>query len=150
MTSISLDSIRPGSASVGQDLAALLGRLLVAAVFIPSGLNKAMDFSATVSFIASTGMPVPQLCAAIAVAVEIGFGLMVAFGWRTHLAALGLAIFVTAITPIFHGFWSLPAPQRMAQEYAFWKNVAIVGGLLVLAGRGAGRLALDTLGQRNA
>jgi len=150
MTSISLDGTRPGSTSVGQDLAALLGRLLVAAVFIPSGLSKAMDFSATVGFIASTGMPVPQLCAAIAIAAEVGLGLMVALGWRTHLAALGLAIFVAAITPIFHGFWNLPAPQRVVQEYAFWKNVAIVGGLLVLAGRGAGRLALDTLRQRDA
>jgi putative oxidoreductase len=129
---------------------ALAGRLLIAAVFIPSGVDKALNFTATAAYIGAMGVPAPQLCAIAAIAIEAGLGLLVAIGFKARLAALGLALFVAVITPIFHGFWQLPAPQRLMQEYAFWKNVAIVGGLLVLAGQGAGRWALERGRQHHA
>lgn len=129
---------------------ALAGRLLIAAVFIPSGVDKALNFTATAAYIGSMGVPAPQLCAIAAIAIETGLGLLVAIGFKARQAALGLAVFVAVITPIFHGFWQLPAPQRLMQAYAFWKNVAIVGGLLVLAGQGAGRWALERGRQHHA
>ena len=68
-------------------------------------------------------------------------------GWQARWAALGLAIFVAIITPIFHNFWAMPEAQQMMQRQAFFKNLAIVGGLLVLTAFGPGGFSLD--GNRN-
>ena len=69
-------------------------------------------------------------------------------GFKARWAALGLAIFTAVITPIFHGYWALPADQQMMQKLMFDKNLAVIGGLLVVAAFGAGRLSLD--GRRGA
>ena len=126
-----------------QDTMALIGRLLIAYLFIPAGWAKIAGFAGTAGYIASKGIPFPELCAAIAVAAELGLGLLLVVGWQTRWAALGLAIFVAVITPIFHGYWAVPEAQMMMQKQAFNKNLATVGGLLVLAAFGAGRLSLD-------
>src|SRR5262245_58125078 len=89
-----------------QDFAALLGRVLLAYVFVPSGWSKLIGFAGTVGYVASKGVPFPEVCAAIAVAAELGLGLALLFGFKTRWAALGLAIFVAVITPIFHGYWA--------------------------------------------
>ena len=70
-------------------------------------------------------------------------GLMLILGWKARLAAAGLAVFVAVITPIFHNFWAMPAAQQMMQQQAFFKNFAIVGGLLVVVAFGAGGWSLD-------
>ena len=126
-----------------QDTMALIGRVLIAYLFIPAGWAKIAGFAGTAGYIASKGIPFPELCAAIAVAAELGLGLLLLVGWQTRWAALGLAIFVAVITPIFHGYWAVPEAQMMMQKQAFNKNLATVGGLLVLAAFGAGRLSLD-------
>lgn len=128
------------------DALALLGRLLFAYLFVPSGWSKLIGFSGTVGYIASKGVPLPEVCAAIAVIAELGLGLMVLFGWKTRWAALGMAIFVAVITPIFHNYWAVPEAQVMMQKLNFTKNLAIVGGLLAFAAFGAGRFSLDARG----
>jgi putative oxidoreductase len=131
------------SASSSTDIAALLGRLLLAYVFVPSGWGKIAGFAGTVGYIASKGVPLPEVCAAIAVAAELGLGLLLLVGWQTRWAALGLAIFTAVITPIFHGYWAVPEAQMMMQKLNFTKNLGLVGGLLAFAAFGAGRLSLD-------
>lgn len=126
-----------------QDMAALLGRLLLAYVFVPSGFSKLVGFAGTVGYIASKGVPLPEVCAAIAVAAELGLGLALLFGVKTRWAALGLAIFVAVITPIFHNYWAMPEAQQMMQTLMFNKNLGIIGGLLAFAAFGAGRLGVD-------
>jgi putative oxidoreductase len=126
-----------------QDTLALLGRLLLAWVFIPSGWSKLMGFDGTVENIMAQGVPFPEICAAIAVAAELGLGLLLLIGWQARWAALGLAIFVAVITPIFHGYWAVPEAQQMMQKMAFNKNLMIVGGLLIAAAFGAGGFSLD-------
>lgn len=123
--------------------AALLGRILIALLFVPSGFTKIAGFAGLTGYIASKGVPLPEVCAAIAIAAELGLGLAVLVGFKTRWAALGLAVFVAVITPIFHGFWAMPEAQKMMQQQAFFKNYAIVGGLLVLAAFGAGALSID-------
>src|SRR5882757_9079068 len=66
-----------------------------------------------------------------------------AAGYRARLAALLLALFTAFVSPIFHAFWSAPPDQALVQMLFFTKNVAIFGGLLHVAGRGTGRLALQ-------
>lgn len=132
-----------------QDVAALLGRLLLAYVFVPSGFSKLVGFAGTAGYIASKGVPLPEVAAAIAVAVELGLGLALLVGFQTRWAALGLAIFVAVITPIFHNYWAMPEAQQMMQKLMFNKNLGIVGGLLAFAAFGAGRLGVDAaLGRR--
>ncbi|RYX89703.1 MAG: DoxX family protein [Comamonadaceae bacterium] len=126
-----------------QDIFALIGRALIAMLFIPGGFGKIAGFAGTVGYIASKGVPLPEVCAAIAIVVELGFGLLLLVGYQTKWAALGIAIFTFVITFIFHNFWGVPADQVMMQKMAFFKNMAIVGGLLGFAAFGAGRFSID-------
>ncbi len=121
----------------------LIGRLLLAALFLPAGINKIGGFSGTVGYIASAGLPLPELAAAIAIVVEVGGALALILGFGTRWAALALALFTLVATVIFHNFWAVPAEQMMVQQLMFFKNVAVVGGLLVLAAFGAGALSMD-------
>ncbi len=127
---------------------ALIGRALVAYLFIPAGFGKIAGFAGVVGYIASKGVPLPEVCAALAIAAELGLGLLVLFGFKARWAALGLAVFLAVITPIFHNYWAMEAAQQMMQKQAFDKNLAVLGGLLVLAAFGAGRWSLD--GQRRS
>ena len=126
----------------------LLGRLLLALLFVPAGLMKITGFSGTVGYIASVGLPLASLGAVLAIVVEVGAGLALALGWRTRWAALVLAVFTLAATVLFHNFWAMPADQAFVQQLMFFKNIAVVGGLLVVAAFGAGSLSLDAKAAR--
>lgn len=126
-----------------QAWALLLGRLLLAAVFLPSGIGKAMALAGTAGFIASKGLPAPMLLAVVTAALEIAAALALIAGWRVLWAALALCVFTLLAGLLFHDFWASAPEMAMAQRQAFFKNVGIVGGLLVLAAVGAGPIALD-------
>ena len=126
-----------------RDSVALLGRVLLAAIFIISGWGKITGFSETVDSIADKGLPVPQLLAAISILIELGTGLAIVSGWKTRYAALAMVVFLVVITPIFHGFWNVPADQAMMQQINFMKNLSILGGMLVLFAWGPGRVSFD-------
>ena len=130
-----------------QNTFALIGRLLFALIFVPAGWSKIAGFSGVAGYIASKGVPLPEVCAALAIAAELGLGLLILVGWQTRWAALGLAIFVAVITPIFHNFWAMPEAQVMMQQQAFFKNLAIVGGLLVLSAFGPGAFSIEGRGK---
>ena len=134
--------------SPAQNAFALLGRVLVCMLFIPSGWGKIAGYSGLVGYIGSKGVPLPEVCAAIAIAAELGLGLLLLVGWQTRWVALLLAIFVAVITPIFHNYWAVPEAQVMAQKMNFFKNYAITGGLLAFAAFGAGAFSID--GRRRA
>lgn len=126
-----------------RNLLSLIGRALIALVFIPAGYSKIGGFAGTAGYIASKGLPLPEVAAALAIAVELGLGLMLLVGLKARWAALGIAIFVAVITPIFHNFWASPAAQQMMQQQAFFKNLAIVGGLLLVVAFGPGGWSVD-------
>ena len=132
-----------GTNNAAQDTLALVARVLLAWLFVPAGWAKIAGFSGTAGYIASKGIPFPEVCAALAVAAELGLGLLLLVGWQARWAALGLAIFTAVITPLFHNWWAMPEAQQMMQKQAFNKNLAIVGGLLAIAAFGPGRLSLD-------
>lgn len=136
-------TLTTSTSTSAQDTLALIGRAFIAYLFVPAGWGKLIGFSGTVGYIASKGVPMPEVCAAIAVAAELGLGLLVLLGWNARLAALGLAVFVAVITPIFHNYWGVPQAMQMAQKINFDKNIAIVGALFVVAAFGAGRLSID-------
>ncbi len=126
----------------------LAGRLLLALLFLPAGLTKIAGFAGTVGYIASKGLPLPAVGAVIAIGVEVLGGLALLVGFGTRVAALVLAVFTVAATVIFHAWWAVPAEAQMVQQLMFFKNIAVVGGLLVLAAHGAGGWSLDAKRQR--
>ena len=126
-----------------QNPLSLLGRVLLALLFVPAGFGKIAGFAGTVGYIASKGVPVPELAAAAAIGVEVGLGLLLLVGLQTRWAALGIALFTLVITFIFHNFWAVPVEQMVMQQQAFFKNIAVVGGLLTVAAWGAGAWSLD-------
>jgi putative oxidoreductase len=121
----------------------LTGRLLLAALFLPAGIGKLTGFAGTVGYISSVGLPAPQLAAALALTVEIVGSLALIFGVGTRLAALVLAVFTLVASFFFHNYWAAPAAQHMVQQLMFFKNIAVVGGLLTLAAWGAGAWSVD-------
>ncbi|CDS54180.1 putative membrane protein [Polaromonas sp. CG9_12] len=126
-----------------QNPLSLIGRMLLALLFIPAGFSKIGGFAKTADYIASKGVPFQELAAAAAIGVELGLGLLLLIGWQTRWAALGIAFFTVVITFIFHNFWAVPAEQVMAQQQSFFKNIAVVGGLLTVAAWGAGAWSVD-------
>ena len=131
-----------------QNPLALAGRLLLALLFLPAGLTKIAGFAGTVGYIASKGLPLPAVGAVIAIGVEVLGGLALLVGFGTRVAALVLAVFTVAATVIFHAWWAVPAEAQMVQQLMFFKNIAVVGGLLVLAAHAAGGWSLDAKRQR--
>ncbi|WP_428424810.1 DoxX family protein [Methylibium sp.] len=129
-----------------QQFGPLLGRILIAALFIPAGLGKLAGFEGTVGYIAAQGLPLPALGAAGAIAVEVGGALALLLGYKARWAALVLALFTLVTAFVFHNFWAAPADQQMAQSINFYKNLAIAGGLLFVVAFGAGPKALDKAG----
>ena len=126
-----------------QNPLALLGRLLIAVLFIPAGIGKITGFAGTVGYIASKGVPLPEVAAVIAIGVEVGAAAALLIGFKARWAALALALFTLAAAVIFHNYWALPEAQQMMQQLMFTKNLGIVGGLLAFAAFGAGAIGLD-------
>ena len=123
--------------------AALVGRILLALMFVVAGVGKIGGFDGTVGYIASKGLPLPVVLAAGTVALEIVAGVALIVGYRARWAALALAAFTLLATVIFHAYWAVPAEQQMVQRLMFLKNIAVTGGLLVVFAFGAGRYGLD-------
>lgn len=130
-----------------QNPLSLAGRLLIAALFLPAGIGKITGFAGTVGYIGSVGLPLPAVGAVLAIAVEVLGALALIVGYQTRFAALVLALFTLAASFFFHAYWSVPAEQAFMQQLLFFKNIAVVGGLFVLAAHGAGAWSLD--GKRN-
>ena len=126
-----------------QNPLSLIGRVLLALLFVPAGFSKIGGFTGTVGYIASKGVPLPELAAAAAIGIELGLGLLLLIGWQTRWAALGIALFTLVISFIFHNFWAVPAEQVMQQQQAFFKNIGVIGGLLTVAAWGAGVWSVD-------
>lgn len=126
------------SASAAQATTALLGRVMLSAIFLLSGFSKLAAPAAMIGYIESAGLPFPQLAFAIAVAVEIAGGLALIVGYRTRVVAAALAAFSVATALGFHANL---ADQN--QFIHFFKNIAMAGGLLQLVAFGAGRFSLD-------
>ena len=121
----------------------LIGRILVGVIFIASGLGKLAAFNMMAGMLAAKGFPVPAVALGIAAAVEIFGGLALLLGFHTRVAAWVLFLFLIPTTLAFHNFWALSGMEKMDNQAHFFKNVAIMGGLIFLAAFGAGAYSID-------
>jgi putative oxidoreductase len=127
-----------------KDVAALLGRVLLAFMFVTAGYGKVGSFEGTTAYIASAHLPLPPVATAIAIVVELVGGLMVVVGWKTRWAALAMAVFTIVATVAFHNFWTMAdAAEAGTNKLMFLKNVSVIGGYLVLYAFGPGRYSVD-------
>jgi putative oxidoreductase len=122
----------------------LIGRILMSQIFILAGIIKVMNFSMMTGYVAAAHLPLPKVSLAIAAAIEILGGLAILTGFHTRFAAWIVFLFLIPTTLLFHNFWAMQGAERQDNIGHFQKNVAIMGGLLILAAYGAGRYSLDS------
>ncbi len=123
-------------------IAPAVGRVLLSLIFIWSGVGKLMMPAATIGYIGSTGLPAPEVGYALAIAVELGGGLLMLVGLGTRWVALALAAFCLFTAFVFHGFGD------MNNQINAMKNIAMAGGFLFVFAHGAGEWSLDALRSR--
>lgn len=126
-----------------------IGRILVGAVFTYMGIYKILNWGATAGWMEMKGLPFIPVLLFIAILVEIGGGLLLILNKQTKFVSIGLAIFLIPTNIIFHNFWALP-PELAASEFlSFLQNIAIIGGLLVIAVKQSG-LAVNQSYEKSA
>jgi putative oxidoreductase len=117
--------------------AALAGRILLALLFIVSGFGKITGWDGTAGYMASKGMPMVPVFLALTIAMELGGGVLLAVGFRARWVAAAFVLFLIPVTFIFH------PPGDATQQVNFLKNLAIMGGMLMVIANGAGAYSVD-------
>ncbi len=115
----------------------LVARIMIGHIFLIAGLQKIGGYEGTQGYMESAGLP--GMLLPLVILLEAGGGLATIIGWQTKLAAMALAIFTLAAAVIFHNNFS-----DQMQMIMFMKNIAITGGLMLLAVYGAGGYSLDS------
>lgn len=126
-----------------QNLLMLVGRVLLAGIFVFAGYGKIGAYEGTQAFMATQGVPGTLL--PFVVLLELGGGVAIILGLFTRLTAIALALFCVASALLFHSNFA-----EQAQAVLFMKNLAMAGGFLVLAAHGPGDISLDNRTSRPA
>ena len=126
-----------------QNSAALVGRILLALIFIISGFGKISGYAGTAGYMASKGLPMVAVLLPLTILVELGGGLLIALGWKTRWAAAIVFLFLIPVTLVFHNPTGLGAAEAQQQMINLLKNVSIMGGMLGLFAFGPGGFSLD-------
>jgi len=133
---------------VPRSTAALVGRILLGAIFLLSGFAKLFDLDTTAGYMTQVGIPEAKTLAVIAGVAEIAGGLAIVFGFLARIGALGLFLYLIPTTLIFHHFWTFEGAEQKTQMVNFMKNLAIMGGLLLLWAEGPARYSIDAAMRR--
>jgi putative oxidoreductase len=126
-----------------KDVAALVGRVLLALMFIVAGYGKVTGYEGTAGFMASAGLPMVSVLLPLTILVELGAGIALIVGWKARWAALLLAGFTILATLIFHNFWTMKPEAIMVNSLFFYKNLGVIGGMLFVFAFGPGRISVD-------
>ncbi len=120
-----------------------IARILLAQLFIISGIGKIGGFAGTAAFMAGAGLPLAKVLLTLTIALEIGGGVLLVLGWQARWVATAFFGFTFLSAVIFHPFWNSDAASVFGQLNNFMKNLAIMGGMLYVMAYGAGPLSLD-------
>lgn len=121
----------------------LVGRFLLALIFLMSGVSKIGGFASTAGYMASKGLPMVEVLLVVTIGIEIGAAVMLIVGYKARLGAAALLLWMIPVTFIFHNFWAIPAAEQQIQMIMFMKNLAIMGGMLLVMANGSGPYSLD-------
>ena len=126
-----------------KDLLILLARILLVLLYVIFGWEKLIGFGGTVGYMASLGLPMPTVVAVIVVVMEFFVALALVIGWYTRPLALLLALYTLGTAIIGHHYWTMTGDAQAENMINFYKNVSIIGGLLLLCVTGPGKYSLD-------
>lgn len=111
----------------------VLAKALIGLIFLVAGIRKLMYFAATAGYFAKLGIPMPEIVLGLTIALEIVGAILLVIGWQTRLVAIVLGVFTLAAAILGHAFWAADAANYQNQLNHFLKNIAMVGGFLLLA-----------------
>jgi putative oxidoreductase len=131
-----------------RDFLLLLGRILFGWIFVMSGFEKLLDLPRFAATMARRGLP--EFMGYVAPFVEFISGVLLVVGFATRYASMIALLFIIVATLTSHRYWAAEPSQVTNQSVHFWKNVAMMGGAVLLFITGAGRYALDALARRTA
>ncbi|MBB5461640.1 putative oxidoreductase [Paraburkholderia sp. Clong3] len=126
-----------------KDVVVLVARILLMVLFVMFGWSKLTGFAGTVAYMTSTGAPVPALSAVIAVVMELVVGVALLVGFFTRPLALLLAVYTLGTAIIGHHYWNMTGAMQYDNMIHFYKNIGIIGGLLLLCVTGPGKYSFD-------
>jgi putative oxidoreductase len=129
---------------------ALVGRILIALIFVRAGINKLGSIDPTAAGMAKAGIPLANILVFGAIAMELGVGLLVMVGLFARWAALALFFYTLTLALIFHAYWSVPDAEARVQAAFFYGHLSMMGGMLVVVAFGAGAYSLDALVRQKA
>ena len=121
----------------------LAGRVLLALMFVHAGVSKLTNLDGTAGYIAAGGLPMADVLAVAVGLFEVVAGLALAVGFQARWAALALGVFTLLASVLFHKFWAVPLEQQTLQQLMFLKNMAVAGGMFIVAALGAGPVSVD-------
>jgi putative oxidoreductase len=136
------------AAPASSDALLLVGRILLGGIFVISGYGKLFGLAAFAASLEKNGVPYASALAPVGACVEFFGGLAIVLGIEVRAAALLMIAFVIVATLISHRFWELEDAVRRAQVTQFSKNVAIIGGFVLLHAAGGGRFAIERIWRR--
>jgi putative oxidoreductase len=110
----------------------VLARILISTIFIVAGLRKLLAYTATIGYFGRLGIPLPEFTVPLVIALEIGGGVALAFGWGTLVVAGALGTFTVVTALVGHQFWAVEPAQFTTQLNHFMKNIAMVGGFILV------------------
>ncbi len=125
-----------------RDVLILVARVLLMTLFVTSGWSKLMSFTGTAGYMASLGVPQPEVATAIAIVMEFFVAIALILGIYTRPLALLMVLFTLGTALLGHHFWTMEGAARAMNQINFYKNLSIMGGLLLLAVTGAGKIAI--------
>lgn len=132
----------------GQAWLDLIARIFIGALFIIYGVLQSTRYGFYIGYMTKFSVPMPAILLFLTIIIEIGGGAMLIVGWKTRWAGAILAVFTLIVTFFFHRYWEFDAAQAPIQMGNFYKNFAIIGGLLYVYLHGAGVLSLDAKGTK--
>ena len=121
----------------------LIARLLMAAVFLLFGVRSILSFAGSVGYFTKLGFPAPDTMVVLAIIIQLVGGVLLVIGWKTRWAAWLLVAYVVIATIMAHRYWEYDAAQYVPQMTNFFKNLAVLGGLLMVAAFGPGSASVD-------
>jgi len=121
----------------------LAGRILISVLFLISGFFKIGGYTQMVGYATSKGLPMAGVAVACAAVLELAGGLAILAGFQTKIAAWLLFLYLIPTTFFFHNFWAMQGLEQQDNMIHLLKNVAIMGGLVILAANGAGPYSVD-------
>ena len=120
----------------------LTGRLMITYIFATSGIAKVFSWSGNVQYMSTRHLPMIPVLLAMATVIELAGSVCLITGYQIRIAAFVMFLYTTVVTLLFHNYWAASAAMAGIQETQFRKNLAIMGGLLMLAYSGPGKWAL--------